>query len=223
MAAVQTSHILDLRLEILVIWSWLPLILLMCDRLAAGERSAPRCELGQRLHRQHARAVVLCCTVVCLVDGDCSVDDFWLDRLLVNDGLNGLMHMVVDMLACSHGESGLRVVCLSCGGGVLEFGGFACETLFRLRLVVVVEFAVLDGNHVVGVLLGEDLLVLEGLHGCVVVLLVDLAVDGLSDVLMAGRLNGLRGDGWVDDFLDVGVVSVAAGELADGGFGGLHC
>lgn len=108
-------------------------------------------------------------------------------------------------------------------GRVLELGSFGGEAGFSLAFVVMVEFAVFDWDHVVGVLLGEDLLVLQRLDSGVVVVLVYLAVDGLGDVFMAGGLDGLGGYGWVDDLLNVGVVAMTAGELADGGFGGFHC
>jgi hypothetical protein len=125
---------------------------------------------------------------------------------------------VMDMLARGDWKGGLSVVGLVCCGGVLELGSFTSDKVFRLTLVVVMKLAVFNWNHVVGVLLGKKFLVLQRLHGCVVMVLVDLTVDGLRDVLMASGLDGLGGHGRVYNLLNVGVVAMSAGELADGGF-----
>lgn len=217
------SHVFNLSLEILVIWSWLALILLMCDRLAAGERPTSLCELGERLHWQHRRAMVLGSAVVSLVNGHGGVDDLRLYGLLVDDWLHGFVDVMVDMLPGGDGESCLSVLSLVYCGGVLEFSGLSLQTFLRLALVVVVELAVFNGDHVMGMLLGQYLLMLQGLHGCVVVVLVDFTVNSLCDILMTSGLDSLGGDGRVDDLLDVGLVAMSACEIADGGFGRLHC
>ena len=160
--------------------------------------------------------------VVGLVDGDGGVHDLGLDGLLVDDRLDGLVDVMVDVLTGGNAGVGLCVVCLGGGGGVPKLGCFTRKTLFCLALILVVELAMLNWDHVVGVLLGEDLLVSQRLHGCVKMVLVDLTVNGLCDVFMTSGLDGLGGDGRVDPLLDVGVVAMLAGELVDGGFGGLH-
>lgn len=52
--------------------------------------------------------------------------------------------------------------------------------------------------------------------------LVDLTVDSLRNILMASGLDGLRGHGRLNHLLNIGVVAMSAGKLADGGLGGLH-
>ena len=162
-------------------------------------------------------------TMVGLVNGDGGVHDLGLDSLLVDDWLDGLMDVVVDVLTGGNTCVGLCVVCLVRGGGVLELSGFSRKTLFCLALVLVMELAMLNWDHVVAVLLGKDLLVSQRLHGCVMMVLVDLTVNGLCDVFMTSRLDGFGGDGRIHPLLDVGVVAMLAGELIDGGFCGLHC
>ena len=55
-----------------------------------------------------------------LVDRNTSVDDGGLDSLLLNHGLDVLVHMVVDALACDGGICGRSVLDLANGAAVLE-------------------------------------------------------------------------------------------------------
>lgn len=68
------------------------------------------------------------------------------------------------------------------------------------------EGSVLDGDEVVVMLLGKDLAVLDGLNGGVVVVLVNLTVNGRGYVLMAVRGDGFVGDCWSNGLVDSGVV-----------------
>ena len=129
--------------------------------------------------------------VVCLMDWDGGVHDLRLHYLFMNDWLHCLMDMMVDMLARYGREGRLGMVRLIGHGGVLEFGVSGLETFFGLGFVVVVEFAVFHGDHVVGVLFGLDLLVLKRLNCSVVVVLMDFTVHCLRDVLMARGLDSL--------------------------------
>ena len=160
--------------------------------------------------------------VVLLVDGNSGVDDFWGDGLLVDDRLDGLVDVMVDMLALDSwcgcgGVSGLVGV-----GGVLELSSFSFESLTCLVVVAVMEFLVDDGLHLVVMLLGEDLLVLDWLDGGVVVILVDLAVDGFLDLLMSGGLDVLARDTWGDALGDIGAVAPLASKACDCGLGLVH-
>lgn len=73
------------------------------------------------------------------------------------------------------------------------------------------------------VLLWENLSVLNWLDSGVVMILVDLSVNGFCCLLMSVRLDGLGGDGWVDNLVNVSGVAVTAGDLGDGGSCGVHC
>jgi hypothetical protein len=70
--------------------------------------------------------------------------------------------------------------------------------LLYVVVVAVLDVSVLSSSHVVGVLFREDFLVLNWLHRCVVVVLVDLAINGFGNVLMLSASYVLIGDGWVD-------------------------
>jgi DUF917 family protein len=80
---------------------------------------------------------------------------------------------------------------------VFELGLFGCEALLNMVVIAVLDVPVLDADTVVRVLFGEDLAVLNGLDGGVVVVLVHFAVDGRCSVFMAGRSDRLVLDGRV--------------------------
>lgn len=75
----------------------------------------------------------------------------------------------------------------------------------------VLDVAVLDAGHLVGVLFGEDLAVLDGLDGGVVVVLVDLTVDGFGLLVELGASYMLVLDGGVD-----GLGSISCCSSVDG-------
>jgi hypothetical protein len=144
--------------------------------------------------RELGSSVVLSLVLVDLMNRDGGVDDGWLDRLLLYDGLDVLMHMVVDVLACDSGLSSLGVLNVADGAGVFELGLLGGETVLNVVVIPMLDVAVLDAGHVVCVLLGKDLLVLDGLNGGVVVVLVDFTVNGCLEVLVLGASDVLLGD-----------------------------
>jgi len=154
--------------------------------------------------------------VVNLMDWDGGVDDMWLDCLLLNDWLDGLVDMVVDVLASDGWCNGLSCSTLNADGLVLELSSLLFETGSYVTVVAVVVFTVLDWCKVVGVLLWQDLAVLDRLDGCVVVILVDLFVNGGLDVLVSCSSNGLVLDSWGNTLVNGGVVVTGLGhEAAD--------
>ena len=66
----------------------------------------------------------------------------------------------------------------------MELSSFLFDTSLDLARITMVVFTVLDGNHVVRVLLGQNLAVLDRLDGCVVVILVNFTVNGSGGFLM---------------------------------------
>lgn len=108
------------------------------------------------------------------------------------------MHMVVDMLASNDWLSSSLVLTLDTSGGVLEACLLSSELLLHLVGIVVLEVAVLDTNKVVVVLLWENLCVLDGLDGSMVVILVNLLVDGSGDAVFLLTSHGLVDDCRVD-------------------------
>lgn len=96
--------------------------------------------------------------VVRLVDGDGAVDDVRGDGLLVDDGLDVLVDVVVDVLAGDGGGRLGRVRGLVGDGGVLVVGGVLVQLCAQLGLVAVLVLGVLDGVDDVGGLLGPALI-----------------------------------------------------------------
>lgn len=71
----------------------------------------------------------------------------------------------------------------------------------------------LNSDDVVSVLLREDLTVCHGLDGGVVVVLVNLLVDGSGDLLMLGLVDGLVKDCGCNTLVDSGVVVTGLGPI----------
>lgn len=84
---------------------------------------------------------------------------------------------MMNMLAFDSWGRRSSVSCLMSCAGVSETGSLTFELLFGLTNVVMLELSLLNRAHVVGVLLWEDFLVLDGLDGGVVVVLMDLTVN----------------------------------------------
>jgi hypothetical protein len=166
--------------------------------------------------------VVLGGRVVLLVDGDDGVDNFGGDGLLVDDGLDSLVDVVVDVLALDSRGGRCSVAGLVGMGGVLELGSLTLESLASLVVVAVVEFLVDGIFHHVVVLLREDLLMLDWLDGGVVMVLMDLAVDCLLDLLMATGLDVLAGDSRADAFGHVGGMASLARDAGNCGSSFVH-
>ena len=143
--------------------------------------------------------MVLCFILVNLMDRDSGVHNRRLNSLLLDNRLDVLMHMVVDMFACNRWSDSGAASRLADDTCVFELGSLVSEVFLDVRVVAVLDLAMVNGSHVVGVLLGEDFLLEDGLHGGVVVVLVHFAVDGCGDVLMMGMGNLLVGHGWIDD------------------------
>jgi len=182
--------------------------------IAARQAAALLLELIEADGGKRGGAVVLGGVVVDFVDGDGGVYDVRLNSLLLHHRLNGLMHMMMDMLSGDHGLHTRRMLALDADGLILKFGRLLCEVLLILLGVIVLERAVLHGDDLGVVLLGEDFLVQDGLHGGVVVVLVDFAVEGGGDVFVLGFIHGFVGYGGRDGFVDGGVVG--AGLVEEG-------
>jgi len=156
--------------------------------------------------RQRGSSVVLGLILVNLVDRDSGVNNGWLNSLLLDDWLNVLVDVVVDVLASNRWCSCAGVLGLTDFAAVLELSGLSSETVLDVRVVAVLDVAVLNTCHLVAVLLGKDLTVLDGLDGCVVVILVDLTVYCGGHILVSGGSDMLVLDGGVDRLVDSGVV-----------------
>ena len=166
--------------------------------LATVELSALTLKLVHGDRGEMTGSVVLCLVLVDFVDGDGGVHDGGLNSLLLDDGLDVLVNVVVDMFACNDGVGGGSVLSLADVASVLELGVLRGESLLDVVVIAMLDVAVLDADHVVRVLLREDFLVLDGLDGGVVVVLVDLAVNSGGDIFVVGATDVLVGHGGVD-------------------------
>src|SRR4051812_17518319 len=149
------------------------------------DRSALALELIHGDGRELGGGMVLGFVLVNLVYGNGGVDDGWLNGLLLNDGLDVLVDVVVHMLSCDSGVGGGGMMDITDCAGILELSLFSGQTFLDLGIVSVVDLAVLNTSHLVGVHFWKNLLVLDRLNGSVVVVLVDLAVyDRLSIIVL---------------------------------------
>ena len=149
--------------------------------------------------------------VVNLVNWDGGVCDVWLNGLLVDHWLDGLVDVMVHVLTANSWSLAGGVLALDTLGGVLELGRGLVQLAVDIALVAMLEVAVLNTDQVVVVLLWENLSVLDWLDGSVVVVLVNLLVDGSGDVVVVGAGDSLVLDCWCNLLVDGGVVVTSLG------------
>lgn len=191
--------------------------------LTASKSSALGSELGHSHGRQSGGAVVSSLVVVNLVDRNGGVDNVGLDNLLLDHGLNGLVNVVVDVLTANGGSSALAV----CGGIyaalILESSLLFNEVPLSAVVVTVIKLAVLNSAELGSVLLGENLAVMNRLNSAVVVVLVNLLVDGGLDLLVCVGLDDLVLNSRGNSLMDCGVVVSRLGhEVGDSCLGLVH-
>lgn len=179
--------------------------------LTAGEDTALLLEVGHGDGWESGGGVVLCRVVMHLVDGNGGVGNVWLNGLLVDDWLDGLVDVVVHVLTANGWSLAGGVLALNTLGRVAELGGGLVQLAVDIGLVAMLEVAVLDTDQVVVVLLWESLGVLNWLDGGVVVVLVNLLVDSGGDVVMVGACDSLVLDCWSNLLVDGGVVLTGLG------------
>lgn len=110
--------------------------------------------------------------------------------------------MVVNVLASDGRGLLLNHLLSSLHSLVAELRSLLLETGTDGRIITVVDLTSLGGSDAVAMLLGENLTVFDGLDGCVVVVLVDLLVDGSLSLLDAGLLHRLLHDSGSDLLMD---------------------
>lgn len=137
----------------------------------------------------------------------------WIEHTPLDNGLDGLVNVMVDVLASNHRCDSVCVNSFGDDTLILELSSLAGEAGLDLSSVSVLESAVLNSDEVVGVLLGKDLTVGDGLYGGVVVVLVNLLVDGGSDLLVLSRSDGLVENSGCDALVDSGVVVTSLGPM----------
>lgn len=129
----------------------------------------------------------------------------------------------MNLLTLNDGGVALRVGGARDGALIFELAGLGSQGSLGGLVVAVVELAVDDLAAVVDVLLGKDFGVVDGLDLAMVVVLVDLLVDGGVDLLVLGWADGFLLHGGCDLLLDGGVVVTCLGdELVDGLLCSIH-
>jgi hypothetical protein len=119
------------------------------------------------------------------VNRNSSVNNRWLDGLLLHNRLDVLVDVVVDMLSCYCGGGRCGVLRLVDCTGVFELGLFGGEAFLDVRVVAVLDVAVLYTSHLMSVLFWEDLTVLDGLGSGVMVVLMDFSIDSCCGLLVS--------------------------------------
>jgi len=105
------------------------------------------------------------------------------------------VNVVVNMLASNGWLGALSHLGSTLDTGALELTSLLLETSLDGSRIAVVVFTGLDRGHLVLVLFGEDLTVLHRLDGGVVVVLMNLTVDGFLHILVARLHHLLLDDG----------------------------
>jgi hypothetical protein len=191
--------------------------------LATAERTTLASKLAHGHGWQRSSVMVRRLVVVNLMDRYSGVDNVGLNCLLLYNRLDGLVDVVVDMLAADRGRSALAV----CGSINLPLILEASLLINKVPLggvvIAVVELAMLDGAKFSSVLLREHFAILNWLDGAVVVILVNLLIHSSQDFLVLVGLHNLvlysRGNCLVDS----GVVVTRLGhEVGDGCLGLFH-
>jgi hypothetical protein len=121
-----------------------------------------------------------------------------LNGIFLNDWLNVFVNMVVDVFACDGWGCGGGVLSISNCASVLELSLLSSETLLYMRIISMFDVTVLSFVLAVRVLLWENFAILDRLDRSVVVILVNLAIYGGSDVFVLSARNIFVLNCWVD-------------------------
>lgn len=94
------------------------------------------------------------------------------------------MNMVVHVLASNDRCNGVGLLGTCFSAGVLELHTLLFQTSRDGILVTVLDLALLNGGHAVGVFFRENFAILDWLDRSVVMILVHLAINGSLSLLM---------------------------------------
>ena len=147
-----------------------------------------------------------------------------IQRTLLNYGLDSLVDVVVLVLACNNRVDLAGGGTLNAVNGVLVSSPLLGEASLNLVVATMLVAAVLNRDDVGVVLCGKDLTVEHGLLSGVVVVLVNLLVDGGGVLLVLLPLDSLVLNSRCDLLVDSGVVLSRLGhEVLDGSLSRFHC
>lgn len=147
------------------------------------------------------------------MDGHRGVDNLGLDRFFVDYGHNSLVDVVVDMFSSDSWGGSLRPMYLLGLGRVLKVAKMRGKFVLGLVFVFMAILPVFGREDVVRVLLREPFFMGYGLDSGVVVMLMDLTINGLGCFFMLMRSDRFPCDSRVDGFLHRGMMTPLGGEL----------
>jgi len=132
--------------------------------VSTGQGTTLPLEVGHVDSGKGVASVMLSSVVMLLVDRDCGVDNMWFNGLLVNHWLDGLVHVMVNMLASHLWDScGSGVSCWCTDGLVFVLSSLVPEVMLGCCMVTVIVCAVLNTNLLVVMLLRKDFPILHWL------------------------------------------------------------
>ena len=140
---------------------------------------------------------MLSLVLVYFVDGNSGMDNRGLNGLLLHDRLDVLVNVVVDMLSCYTRIGCCGVLCRADFSSIFELCLLSRQTILYVLIIAVLNVAVLNACHLVAVLLGENLTILDGLNGGVVVVLMDLTVNSRRHIFLSSWRDLLVLDCWI--------------------------
>jgi len=189
----------------------------------ASERSTLAIELIHRHSWESGSSMMLSLVLVDFVNWLGGVYNGRLNGVLLDDGLDVLVNVVVNVLACDGWLSTGAVLSLALCASVPELSLLSSETFLDVRIVTVLDAAFLNRFLVVFVFFWEDLAVLNGLNGGVVVILVNFTVYCLSDILALGASDILVLDCRIDGLVNGSfVLSIPGEEVSNGCLSFIH-
>lgn len=149
-----------------------------------------------------------------LVDGDRGVDYGGLDYLALDHGLDYFVHVMVNMFTSDGSGGYLDVLCWKGGGCGFEVEGLLLKLLSNCSLVLrMSNLPMLNRQDLSGMPFLGDYLVLDWLDTCLIMVLMDLAIDGNGFFDALDRSNDLLGDGRFENLTDFSIVFVVALEF----------
>jgi len=130
--------------------------------------------------------------------------------------------LLVKTLALDNRSAALGLDGVSHDALVVQLPGFGPQGPFSGLVVAVIDIAVLCCGHTIPVLLRQNLSILDRLDGAVVMVLVDLFVDGSTDNFMPGRLDCLVFYGRSNLLIDASIVMSSLGHVLSSLLGLVH-
>ena len=120
-----------------------------------------------------------------------------------------LVNVMMDMLACDDGRHGVALLGATACASTLELSTLLFQTSLDGGRIAVMELTVLYRDNVVLMLFWKDFAILDGLNGCVEMVLVNFTIDGGLSLFMTMFDDSLLGHSG-SDFLMNGCIMMSS-------------